>query len=141
MNQINDHAHTIRGIFVCPDTRSFHELAVPVGDGAFLEFARQVLSCSTVDVARFDGLSSRSEHSCYIDDTGLVTPNRYSRFRFMIRPAQVKGESFVARGYPQWLAGRGLITGFNPHTGEEADCEISIPEIRIRTVFSEIQEH
>lgn len=62
------------------------------------------------DVVGFDDF----KHSIYVDDEGLYTKSTY----------------FQLRGYPQPLAGNGLVLGYDEDTGDSIDCSLSIEQLK-----------
>lgn len=62
----------------------------------------------------FDVVQVATNVSIYVDDEGLYVDDQH----FFYHPA-----------YPQPLAGRGLVLGFDDHTGDSTDCPITADQL------------
>lgn len=63
----------------------------------------------------FDIVQVAPHISIYVDDEGLYAEDQH----FFYHP-----------GYPQPLAGRGLVLGFDDRTGDSTDCPITADQLR-----------
>ena len=85
-------------------------------DGNYKSIYR-FIDCGTFDCARFN------EHGdgVFIDDEGLINGEQQ--------------QFFMIKGYPQPLAGKGLVLGCDMNTGESADPHVTLEWLRENVVF------
>ena len=81
-----------------------------------------MLGARSFDVATFN----KKEDCVYVDDEGLLSLTENSKF-------------FEIKGYPQPLAGNGLVLGTNDE-GESIEPSITLEELKGMVTFLTIQE-
>jgi hypothetical protein len=68
----------------------------------------------------FTTVQISGKETLFVDDEGLLkNPEHF----------------FVWEGYPQPLAGSGLILGLNPNTGESVSTKLTIEQVKERVTF------
>lgn len=70
---------------------------------------------------RFDAVYLDNHDTLYVDDEGLLKPQHHF---------------IILDGYPQPLAGKGLLLGATPH-GDNADAHISLQQLTDKITFME----
>ena len=63
----------------------------------------------------------------FVDDEGLLKLTPLSKF-------------FLYKGYPQPIAGNGLIVGINNDNGESTDTNLSVDEVAQKIVFMNLRQ-
>jgi hypothetical protein len=81
------------------------------------------LKCDTFTCVVPEGISD----AIYVDDEGLLKVDLLTKF-------------FLYNGYPQPLAGNGLILGTDMETGESISTSLSISEVQNNVKFLDIIE-
>lgn len=81
-------------------------------DPARLPAMQRAIGCSVLAAGGYPD----NQHAAYVDDEGLLTLQDGDS---MIMPAW----------HPEWMAGNILITGFDPATGDDTPCTLTIAEV------------
>lgn len=86
----------------------------------------QHIGCEIFDVVRID-----ENNDVYVDDEGLLKLSPESKF-------------FFVEGYPQPLAGNGLVTGIDNNTGETISTSLTVEQLKSKVKFMnmfDVQEY
>jgi hypothetical protein len=102
----------MRGIVIDPWLK---QISAVETDASLKEIYR-LCGCDTIDAVYID-----RTHCIYVDDNGLTYND----------PIPV----FVWQNYPQPLAGRGLLLGFDIETGANVDCTIPVGVVHAMVTF------
>jgi hypothetical protein len=106
-----------KGILIDVLKRSFTE--VEVGD--YKDIQKKV-DCRAFDVVEFD-----KKNDVYVDDEGLLNLTSDTMF-------------FMVDGYPNPLAGNGLILGINTKTGNSVNTTLTVDEVKGKVKFYTMKE-
>lgn len=101
----------MKAFLIDPFTRTIETVE---HDGS-LDSIYELTGCSCFTVAEFD----EEGNGAYVDDEGLLKPNQ---------------EFFFMSGYPQPLAGRGLVLGCN-EDGETIEPTLTLNDLKERVKF------
>lgn len=82
-----------------------------------------LIDCQTFDVARVE----KNGDGIYIDDEGLLTLTPETRF-------------FTYEGYPNPLAGKGLMLGVNRAGGDSVNPKMTLAQVAAKVKFLSLQE-
>lgn len=103
----------MRAILIDPTTKTVTETSIT----NWKEIA-PAIEADLFDVVNID----QYRHSIFVDDEGLYT----------------KTDFFTHYDYPQPLAGKALIMGYDQNTGDSTDCTLTIEHV-LNKVFFHIQ--
>lgn len=103
----------MRAILIKPDQRDQNPIEVIDYDGEFKSIYK-LISTEDHEVSCFDCVTLDDKHTLFVDDEGLLRNPQH----FMIW-----------RDYPQPLAGRGLILGYDEE-GESVACDLTEKWVR-----------
>lgn len=110
----------LKGILIDPVAQTVTAVNVPRGYKNIYPFLSDPPNGLSVD--RFTVVTLGHNDALYVDDEGLLKDPRYF---------------FLWRGFPQPLAGRGLILGTDSE-GESTDAAIDLSTARRSVVFTEM---
>lgn len=105
---------TWSGLLLDPSTRTITTVTIP----ATWEAIAPAIDATTFDVARVD---PDDRHSAFVDDNGLGNAKAFTAWL----------------GYPQPLAGKILVLGNDPATGESCSCTWTAEEVREMVGFGD----
>lgn len=103
----------MKSILIDPFTRTIKEVEY---DGDFHQIY-EFIHCDTFDCVRVN----ENGDAIFVDDEGLISGKEQAFFGWL--------------GYPQPLAGRGIVLGSNLTDGESADTTITLEEARELVVW------
>lgn len=107
-----------KGILIDVKNKTITEVEVIANEqGSELPSIYGHLGCSIFEVVNID-----HENDIYVDEEGIMNMNDETGF-------------FQVEGYPQPLAGNGLVLGFNDEDGDSKDTTLSVEEIKSRVKF------
>ncbi len=105
---------TIRGILIIPETREVKEVEVKTGSKE-VDSIDELLQVDIFTVLNWN----KKGETLYVDDEGLLKDPHFF-FRYP--------------GYPEWLAGRGLILG-TKSDGSSKSSALDLEEVRKMVIF------
>lgn len=106
-----------KGILIDVNNKTITEVTVEKSsDGSQLDSMYKLLGCEMVEVV------SLGENDIYVDEEGLLKVTPSSKF-------------FMYEGYPQPLAGNGIILGFDDNTGDNTDTTLTVEEVKQKVKF------
>lgn len=105
---------TWHGLLLDPTTRTITAVTIP----ATWKAIAPAIDCTTFDVARVDPTET---HSAFVDDDGLGRARAFTAWL----------------GYPTPLAGKILVLGHDPATGESCSCTWTVDEVRQQVGFGD----
>lgn len=108
---INVNEQTITEVQVVQDSK-----------GSYLKSIYNHLGCQLFNIVNIN-----SKNDVYVDDEGLLNLTEESMF-------------FRLKGYPQPLAGNGLVMGYNPEDGESIDTTMTIEQVKETIVFMNVRD-
>ena len=104
-----------RGILIDVTNKTITEVVVTENErGLQLSSIYEHVGCEFFEVVNI------GDHDIYVDEEGLFK----SDLKF-----------FEWEGYPQPLAGNGLIMGFDSNTGKSINCELTIDYVKSKVKF------
>ncbi len=109
----------MKGILIDSHNRTITEVEVVSNNGSQLDSIYSHLKCSIVETVFVETLEN---NDIYVDEEGLLMVNSETPF-------------FTYEGYPQPLAGNGLVLGYNPMNGNSTDTDKTIEEIKQNVKF------
>lgn len=105
---------TWSGLLLDPIARTITAVTIP----ATWKAIAPAIDATTFDVARVD---PTEKHSAFVDDYGLGNARAFTAWH----------------GYPTPLAGKILILGHNPDTGESCSCTWTVDDVRKQVGFGD----
>lgn len=111
----------MKGILIDVNNRTITEIQVNNVDGNCLSDLYKNIGCDLVELIDID-----DDNCVFFDEEGLLKLTEKSNF-------------FLFDGYPQPIAGNGVILGFNEE-GDSIDTTLSVEEIKTKIKFFNIQE-
>lgn len=110
--------NTVKGILIDVHERTVKEAKVQKND---IHDIHRLVGCDCFTCVSWGG--SRNE-TVYVDDEGLLkNPKKF----------------FKVPGYPQWIAGNGLIIGTN-ECGDSVDTSLTVTQVEQLVHFGEIKD-
>lgn len=85
-------------------------------EGSELKSMYELIGCEMVEVVNI------GENDIYVDEEGLLNLLPSTNF-------------FMWKGYPQPLAGNGLILGYDDNTGDSTDVTLTVEEVKNNVRF------
>jgi hypothetical protein len=110
----------MKAILIDSKSKTVRYVEVKVNDGSALESMYNHIDCDLVEVINID-----DKNDLFVDEEGLLKLNKDSQF-------------FLYDGFPQPLAGNGLILGLNQEEGESVETSLSIEEVAEKVLFLDI---
>lgn len=101
-----------KGILINPENGTITEVGIENGLNAIYE----KIDCDCFDLQRL-GYKGKQENDIYVDDNGLSGDVKFG-FQF---------------GENQPIAGKGLILGNNPNTGDSVNTNLTLEEVKSKT--------
>ena len=106
-----------KGILIDVKNRTVTDVTVTKdSSGSQLQSIYDHIGCNMVEVVNI------GENDIYVDEEGLLNLLPSTNF-------------FMYKGYPQPLAGNGLIMGYNDETGDSVDTTLTVEEVKNNVKF------
>jgi hypothetical protein len=111
-----------KAILIDVNNRTVTEVTVTKDEnGSQLMSIYEHVKCEMVEVVNI------GENDIYVDEEGLLNLLPSTNF-------------FMWKGYPQPLAGNGLIMGYDDNTGDSVDVTLTVEEVNSKVRFMTHQE-
>jgi len=110
----------MKAILIDSKSKTVRYVEVKVNDGSALQSMYNHIDCDLVEVINID-----DKNDLFVDEEGLLKLNKDSQF-------------FLYDGFPQPLAGNGLILGLDEEVGESIETSLSIEEVAEKVLFLDI---
>ena len=112
----------MKAILIDVHSQTIKEVEVTQTNGSNLQSMYEHIGCDCVACVSID-----DNNDIWVDDEGLLSITPLSKF-------------FLYNGYPQPLAGNGLIMGINPNDGRSTDTTLSIQEVAESITFMNLRQ-
>lgn len=107
----------MKAILIDVVNKEVREVEVVNNDGSNLDSIYGHIGCELIDVVGID-----QKNDVYVDDEGLLNLTPNSMF-------------FELKGFPNPLAGNGLVMGIDRETGESVDTTLTVDDVKKRIRF------
>jgi hypothetical protein len=115
---------TMRGIIICPFSKTIGDAVVMPGrDGIYTALSTADVRVGTFQIINLDTVN-RVRNTLYVDDDGLIRKPPVTKF-------------FQLPGYPQPIAGRGLILGTS-RGGNSVSTTYDLGRVRAVVTFPNV---
>jgi pyoverdine/dityrosine biosynthesis protein Dit1 len=110
----------IKAILIDVEAQELRYVEVNKDNGSALKSMYKHIGCDLVDVINID-----EQNDLFVDEEGLLKLDENSKF-------------FLFDGFPQPLAGNGLILGLDAEEGDTIATTLTLEEIAEKVLFTDI---
>lgn len=111
----------MKAILIDVEAQELRYVDVIKENGSSLQSMYDQIGCDLVEVINID-----DQNDLFVDEEGLLKLDENSKF-------------FLYDGFPQPLAGNGLILGLEANEGETIATTLTLEEVAEKVIFADIQ--